>query len=69
MNESETGREVLAQRSRFSTTPSWQDPLAELLLGGKLRDGETLAVSAGDDGLVLGDRAKGATQGASATLH
>jgi ATP-dependent Clp protease ATP-binding subunit ClpB len=46
-----------------------QDPLAELLLGGKLRDGETLAVSAGDDGLVLGDRARGATQGASATLH
>ncbi|MFQ5567249.1 MAG: AAA family ATPase, partial [Paracoccaceae bacterium] len=46
-----------------------QDPLAELLLGGTLRDGETLAVSAGDDGLVLGDRARGATQGASATLH
>ncbi|MGR3715517.1 MAG: ATP-dependent chaperone ClpB [Thermohalobaculum sp.] len=46
-----------------------QDPLAELLLGGTLRDGETLAVSAGDDGLVLGDRARGATQGASATVH
>jgi len=46
-----------------------QDPLAELLLGGTLRDGETLAVSAGDDGLVLGDRARGATQGVSATVH
>ena len=46
-----------------------QDPLAELLLGGTLRDGETLAVSAGEDGLVLGDRARGATQDARATVH
>jgi len=46
-----------------------QDPLAELLLGGTLRDGETLAVSAGEGWLVLGDRAKGATQGATATVH
>jgi len=46
-----------------------QDPLAELLLGGRLRDGETLAVSAGEDGLVLGDRARGATQDATATVH
>jgi len=46
-----------------------QDPLAELLLGGTLRDGETLAVSAGEDGLILGDRARGATQGARATVH
>jgi len=46
-----------------------QDPLAELLLGGTLRDGETLAVSTGEDGLVLGGRAKGATQGATATVH
>ncbi len=46
-----------------------QDPLAELLLGGTLRDGETLAVSAGEDGLILGDRARGATQGATATVH
>jgi ATP-dependent Clp protease ATP-binding subunit ClpB len=46
-----------------------QDPLAELLLGGTLRDGETLAVSAGDDGLVLGDRARGATQDVAATVH
>ncbi|MHA1529141.1 MAG: ATP-dependent chaperone ClpB [Alphaproteobacteria bacterium] len=46
-----------------------QDPLAEFLLGGTLRDGETLAVSAGDDGLVLGDRARGATQDARVTVH
>ncbi|MDH3669018.1 MAG: ATP-dependent chaperone ClpB [Paracoccaceae bacterium] len=46
-----------------------QDPLAELLLAGTLRDGETLAVSAGEDGLVLGDRAKGATQDAMAAVH
>jgi ATP-dependent Clp protease ATP-binding subunit ClpB len=46
-----------------------QDPLAELILGGTLKDGETLAVSAGDDGLILGDRARGATQGESATVH
>jgi ATP-dependent Clp protease ATP-binding subunit ClpB len=46
-----------------------QDPLAELLLGGRLRDGERLAVSAGDDGLVLGDRGQGAAPGASAMVH
>jgi ATP-dependent Clp protease ATP-binding subunit ClpB len=46
-----------------------QDPLAELLLGGTLRDGETLAVSAGDEGLVLGDRARGAAPGMSAMVH
>jgi len=46
-----------------------QDPLAELLLEGTLRNGETLAVSAGEDGLSLGDRARGATQEARATAH
>jgi ATP-dependent Clp protease ATP-binding subunit ClpB len=35
-----------------------QDPLAELLLGGALHDGESLSVSAGEDGLVLGERAR-----------
>ena len=34
-----------------------------------LRYGETLAVSAAYDGLVLGDRARGATQDATATVH
>ncbi|MEL6266451.1 MAG: AAA family ATPase, partial [Pseudomonadota bacterium] len=46
-----------------------QDPLAELLLGGQLRDGESLAVSAADDGLVFGDRAAAAAKGESATVH
>ncbi|MEM9060028.1 MAG: ATP-dependent chaperone ClpB [Pseudomonadota bacterium] len=46
-----------------------QDPLAELLLGGTLKDGETLAVSADRDGLILGDRARGATQDVTATVH
>ena len=46
-----------------------QDPLAELLLAGSVKDGETLAVSADRDGLILGDRARGATQDAQATVH
>jgi len=33
-----------------------QDPLAEMLLAGDVRDGETLSVSAGADGLIIGDR-------------
>ncbi|WP_411957620.1 ATP-dependent chaperone ClpB [Paracoccus homiensis] len=33
-----------------------QDPLAELLLSGKVLDGQTVHVSASDDGLVVGDR-------------
>ena len=33
-----------------------QDPLAELLLAGELKDGETLPVSAGAEGLIIGDR-------------
>jgi len=45
-----------------------QDPLAELLLGGTLKDGETLAVSAGDDGLILGERAR-AGKAKLATVH
>ena len=46
-----------------------QDPLAELLLAGTVKDGETLNVGADADGLVLGDRAQGATQDATATVH
>ncbi|AJE45178.1 ATP-dependent chaperone ClpB [Celeribacter indicus] len=37
-----------------------QDPLAELLLAGDVKDGETIPVSAGADGLIIGDR-KGAS--------
>ena len=33
-----------------------QDPLAEMLLAGDVADGETLAVSAGAEGLLIGDR-------------
>ncbi|MEM0987743.1 MAG: ATP-dependent chaperone ClpB [Pseudomonadota bacterium] len=46
-----------------------QDPLAELLLAGTIKDGETLPVGADDDGLVLGDRAHNALPGAAATVH
>jgi len=33
-----------------------QDPLAELLLGGDVKDGSVLPVSAGVEGLIIGDR-------------
>jgi ATP-dependent Clp protease ATP-binding subunit ClpB len=46
-----------------------QDPLAELLLAGTIRDGETVHVGADADGLLIGDRARGATQDARATVH
>jgi ATP-dependent Clp protease ATP-binding subunit ClpB len=45
-----------------------EDPLAELLLSGALHDGERLSVSAGEDGLVFGERARAAGQ-AAATVH
>ncbi|MGR3416680.1 ATP-dependent chaperone ClpB [Paracoccus sp. (in: a-proteobacteria)] len=33
-----------------------QNPLAEMLLAGEVKDGETVPVSAGTDGLIVGDR-------------
>ncbi len=33
-----------------------QDPLAELILSGDVKDGDTIEVTAGADGLILGDR-------------
>ncbi|MEX0282196.1 MAG: ATP-dependent chaperone ClpB [Arenibacterium sp.] len=33
-----------------------QNPLAEMLLGGEVKDGSTVPVSAGADGLIIGDR-------------
>ena len=33
-----------------------QDPLAEMILAGDIREGETLAVDASTDGLIIGDR-------------
>jgi ATP-dependent Clp protease ATP-binding subunit ClpB len=35
---------------------SLQDPLAEMILGGEVMDGSTIAVSAGAEGLLIGDR-------------
>jgi ATP-dependent Clp protease ATP-binding subunit ClpB len=35
---------------------SLQDPLAEMMLAGDIRDGDTIPVSAGADGLIVGDR-------------
>ncbi|OWJ76789.1 MULTISPECIES: ATP-dependent chaperone ClpB [Haematobacter] len=35
---------------------SLQDPLAEMLLGGDVLDGATVHVTAGEDGLIIGDR-------------
>jgi ATP-dependent Clp protease ATP-binding subunit ClpB len=46
-----------------------QDPLAERLLAGSIKDGETVDVTAGPDGLVIGDRARGASRDAEATVH
>ncbi|MEO0624692.1 MAG: ATP-dependent chaperone ClpB [Pseudomonadota bacterium] len=48
---------------------SLQDPLAHSLLEGTVKDGEAVAVSAGAEGLVIGDRARGASEEARATLH
>ncbi|GMG81689.1 ATP-dependent chaperone ClpB [Paralimibaculum aggregatum] len=45
------------------------DPLAELLLSGRVKDGETLAVTAGADGLLLGDYTVGAERDAGETVH
>jgi ATP-dependent Clp protease ATP-binding subunit ClpB len=33
-----------------------QDPLAEMLLAGEVMDGDTVHVTAGADGLIVGDR-------------
>ncbi|PPB79701.1 ATP-dependent Clp protease ATP-binding subunit ClpB [Albidovulum inexpectatum] len=33
-----------------------QDPLAEMLLAGEIHDGDTVPVTAGGDGLIIGDR-------------
>jgi len=35
---------------------SLQDPLAEMILAGDVKDGEVLAVTAGADGLIVGER-------------
>jgi len=48
-----------------------QDPLAEMLLSGTVTDGSVVAVSAGADGLIIGDRiaASNATPPEDAIVH
>ncbi len=50
-----------------------QDPLAEMLLGGELKDGSTVKVGAGEDGLIIGGQVRplrGApTEPPAATVH
>ncbi len=48
-----------------------QNPLAEMLLSGDVNDGDTIPVSAGPDGLVIGDRisAPNKPKPADATVH
>jgi ATP-dependent Clp protease ATP-binding subunit ClpB len=46
-----------------------QDPLAELLLAGAIKDGDSLKVGADRDGLLIGDSANDAAQDAPATVH
>ncbi|PJE28003.1 ATP-dependent Clp protease ATP-binding subunit ClpB [Pseudooceanicola antarcticus] len=48
-----------------------QDPLAEAILGGEIRDGQVVPVTAGPEGLVIGDRlgTSGRDAPEEATLH
>jgi ATP-dependent Clp protease ATP-binding subunit ClpB len=46
-----------------------QDPLAELILSGAVKDGEVIRVSSNGDGLIIGDRVVGATEDARPTVH
>ena len=39
-----------------------QDPLAEMILAGELGEGEVISVSAGPDGLVVGERVSSSTR-------
>ncbi|SIO51003.1 ATP-dependent Clp protease ATP-binding subunit ClpB [Rhodovulum sp. ES.010] len=39
-----------------------QDRLAEMILAGEVRDGDTLSVTAGADGLIIGDRVVGSNR-------
>jgi len=48
-----------------------QNPLAEMLLAGEVRDGDTIPVSAGADGLIIGERSGASSRPApdDAVLH
>jgi len=39
-----------------------QDQLAEMILAGDVLDGSTISVSAGADGLIVGDRVSGSNK-------
>ncbi|WP_299203718.1 ATP-dependent chaperone ClpB [uncultured Tateyamaria sp.] len=39
-----------------------QNPLAEMLLAGDIKDGDTVEVTAGSDGLIIGDRVSGTSR-------
>ena len=39
-----------------------QNPLAEMLLAGEVKDGNTVQVSAGADGLIVGGRVSSSTR-------
>jgi ATP-dependent Clp protease ATP-binding subunit ClpB len=43
-----------------------QDPLAELILSGEIRDGETVPIRVGSTGLVIGEVSAGQTGRAAA---
>ncbi|KGJ13930.1 ATP-dependent chaperone ClpB [Paracoccus sanguinis] len=44
---------------------SLQNPLAEMMLGGEVLDGQTVKVSAGPDGLIVGNRVSGGKLGSA----
>ncbi|WP_296642436.1 ATP-dependent chaperone ClpB [Roseinatronobacter sp.] len=46
-----------------------QDPLAQLLLGGQLMDGQTVPITSGPDGLVIGDHVADDPEMPKAALH
>jgi len=48
---------------------SLQDPLAEMLLSGRIGDGETVKVTAGPAGLIVGDHAPSEGSGSAETVH
>ncbi len=46
-----------------------QDPLAEMILGGEIKDGETVKVSATSEGLTVGARISGSKRLPEGTVH
>ena len=46
-----------------------QDPLAQLLLGGQVLDGQSLPVTAGADGLIIGEHIADSPDLPKAAIH